>query len=90
MDSHYPISEAVWIVAGIIMLLAFGDALVLLALGLAIATMAAAWWTYRRVQQSGQRTADLAPVTTLRPAFTVQRDPKSTAAQAPWRGPSAA
>ena len=89
-DFHYPIGEAVWTMAGIIMLLAFGDALVLLALGLAIATMATAWWTYRRVQRGGQRSTDLASVTTLRPASTVQRDLKNTSGQAPWRGPSAA
>ncbi|GBG36050.1 hypothetical protein [Mycobacterium montefiorense] len=46
-ESHYPIGEAVWISAGIIMLLAFGDALALLALALTIAIMATAWWTYR-------------------------------------------
>ncbi|MCV7426958.1 hypothetical protein H7K34_10520 [Mycobacterium montefiorense] len=46
-ESHCPIGEAVWILAGIIMLLAFGDALVLLALALTIAIMATAWWTYR-------------------------------------------
>lgn len=89
-ETHYPIGEAIWISAGIIMLLAFGDAFVLLALGSAIATMATAWWTYRRVQQSEQRSTELAPVTTLRPALTVRRDPKRASAPAQWRGPSAA
>ncbi len=91
MDSHYPIGEAVWIAAGIIMLLAFGDALVLLALALAIAAMTTAWWTYRKVQQRELASdAGLAPVTRLRPASAIRREPKSAPAQAPWRGPSAA
>jgi hypothetical protein len=33
--THHPIGEAVWIVAGIIVMFAFGDALTLLALALA-------------------------------------------------------
>lgn len=46
---RYPIGEAVWIVAGIILMFAFGDAFVLSALAMATATMIAAWWTYRKV-----------------------------------------
>ena len=62
-----PIGEAVWIVAGIIVVMAFGDALVVLALALALAAMAAAWWIHhtadRRVQDND---GHLAPVTQLR------------------------
>jgi hypothetical protein len=42
------IGEAIWIVAGIVVLMAFGDELVLLALALAIAAMATAWWIHQR------------------------------------------
>lgn len=91
MDSHYLIGEAVWIAAGIIMLLAFGDAVVLLALALASAAMTTAWWTSRKVRQREPAgDADLAPVTRLRPASASRREPKSASAPAPWRGPSAA
>jgi hypothetical protein len=90
-DSHFPFGEAVWISAGIIMVLAFGDVLVLLALALAIAGMTTAWLSYRKVQHRGQSNgAGLAPVTRLRPASTGQSDLKKTSAPAPWHGPSAA
>ena len=42
---HHPIGEAAWILAGIIVMLAFGDALVLLALAVAIVTTTTTWWT---------------------------------------------
>jgi len=90
-DSHFPFGEAVWISAGIIMVLAFGDVLVLLALALAIAGMTTAWLTYRKVQHREQSNgADLASVTRLRPASTGQRNPTKASAPAPWHGPSAA
>ena len=90
-DSHFPIGEAVWVSAGIILVLAFGDVLVLLALAAAIAAITTAWWTYRKAQRGGQRNgAGLASVTQLRSASTGQRDLKKTSAQAPWRGHSAA
>ena len=47
-ESHYPIAETLWVLAGIIVLLAFGDVVALLAVALAIAAMAAAWWIHRR------------------------------------------
>ena len=90
-DSRFPLGEAAWISAGIIMVLAFGDVLVLLALALAIAAMTTAWWTYRKAQRGGpSNSAGLASVTQLRPASTGLRDLKKTSAPAPWHGPSAA
>ncbi|WAJ44883.1 hypothetical protein OK015_27990 [Mycobacterium sp. Aquia_216] len=90
-NSHFPIGEAVWIAAGIIIVLAFGDVLLLLALVVAIAATATAWWTYR---SAGRRTrtheAELASVTQLRPASTVHRDLRKTSASARWHGPNAA
>ncbi|HUO40862.1 MAG TPA: hypothetical protein VMU34_24800, partial [Mycobacterium sp.] len=40
---------AFWIVVGIVAVIAFGDALTLLALALAIVTTA--WWVFREVEQ---------------------------------------
>jgi predicted PurR-regulated permease PerM len=48
-ETRYPIAEALWIVAGIILLLVFGDGLTLLVLALGIVTVATAWWIHRRV-----------------------------------------
>jgi hypothetical protein len=90
-DSHFPIGEAVWSAAGIIILLAFGDVLLLLALTAVTVAMAAAWWTYRSAERRARTyDADLATVTQLRPASPVHRDLKRTAAPASWHGPSAA
>jgi hypothetical protein len=62
-----PIGEAVWIVAGIIVVMAFGDVFVVLALALAIAAMTATWWVHRTAGQHEQRNdAQLASVTQLR------------------------
>lgn len=89
--THLPIAEALWILAGIILLIAFGDALVLLVLAFAVVAMTTAWWIYRKVEQrAGRNDAELAPVTHLRPAWTGHRDRKETSAHASWRGPSAA
>jgi hypothetical protein len=89
--THLPIAEALWILAGIILLIAFGDALVLLVLAFAVVAMTTAWWIYRKVEQrAGRNDAVLAPVTHLRPAWTGHRDRKETSAHASWRGPSAA
>ena len=88
---HHPIGEAAWILAGIIVMLAFGDALVLLALAVAIVTTTTAWWTHRKVEYRAQRDdAELASVTRLRPALTGQRRPKEASRHVSWGGPSAA
>ena len=87
---NYPIDEGPWILAGIIILIAFGDALVLLAAVFAIVTMTTAWWIHHKVEHRVERNdAELAPVTHLRPALTGQRDLEKTSAHASWRGPSA-
>lgn len=90
-DAHHPIAEAFWILVGITLLLAFGDVLVILALTAAIVAMAPVWWIHRKAEHGVKiDRAALAPVTQLRPASNGQREPKTTAPQAPWRGPSAA
>lgn len=62
-----PIGEVVWIAAGIIVVMAFGDVLVVSALALTVAAMAAAWWLHHVASQREQRTdAPLASVTKLR------------------------
>jgi hypothetical protein len=83
-EFHYPFGEAVWGVAGVILLLAFGDVLVVLALALVVAGVIAAVWSYRQVRREHDD-RDLAPVTHLRPAG-VDRHRATTSIQ----GPSAA
>ena len=92
ISGHHPaIGEAVWIAAGLIVLIAFGDALIVLALAVAIGFMTMAWWSYRQVEHRGERSDPrLAPVTHLRPALSAQRELNKTSAHALWRGPSAA
>ncbi len=56
-ETHYPVAETLWVLVGIILLLAFGDGVTLLVLGSAIAAMAAAWWIYRSVGSKGRAMA---------------------------------
>jgi hypothetical protein len=47
-QSRYPIPEVLWILAGVVLVFAFGDGLMtLLALAFATATVVAAWWIHR-------------------------------------------
>jgi hypothetical protein len=48
-ETRYPIAETLWIVAGVILSLAFGDGLTLLVVAFAIVGMTTAWWVHRRV-----------------------------------------
>jgi peptidoglycan/LPS O-acetylase OafA/YrhL len=90
-EAHYPVAEALWILTGSILLLAFGDILIMLALTVAIVAIAAAWWAHRTVEHRAQRNdAEVASVTHLRPASTGHRDLKRFTAHAPWRGRSVA
>lgn len=43
--SHHTVAAAFWIVAGVVAIVAFGDALMVLAIALVIVT--AAWWIFR-------------------------------------------
>jgi hypothetical protein len=83
-------AEAVvfWIFAVIIMLIAFGEALTVLAAAVAIVTVIS--WIYRQVEQRLQRShAEVAPVAYLRPELTGQKSEK-TSAHASRPGPRAA
>jgi len=76
-----------WIFAGIIMLIAFGDAVAVLAVVVAILTAVA--WIYRTVEHRLRRDdAPTAPVTHLRPEFGGQHD--ATSAHALFHRPHAA
>jgi len=91
ISGHSPIGETLWIVAGIIVMLAFGDAFVLSALAFGIVTMTGAWFTHHRAERRAQIAgAEMAAVTHLRPAATAQRTLTKTSTHASWRGPSAA
>jgi hypothetical protein len=93
-DAHHAIDVGLWVLAGIMAVIVFGDALILFAVVLAF--VAAGGWIYRAVERRaetmGRYEAEMAPapVTHLRPAWTRQRDFGTTVAPTPWRGPSAA
>src|ERR1700753_1846350 len=90
-EAHYPVAEALWILAGIILLLAFGDVLILLAVAVAVIGMATAWWAHRTVEHRTRRSdAGVASVTHLRTASTGHRELTKFAAHVPWRGHSVA
>lgn len=81
-------AAAFWIFAGIIVVIAFGDALAVLGVTIAIATVIA--WIYSKVERRLDRSDEaMAPVAHLRPALAGQRDPQ-TLAPAPLHGPRAA
>ncbi|GAB1812579.1 hypothetical protein [Mycobacterium sp. MUNTM1] len=77
--ARFPIAETLWVIAGTILLLALGDAVIVSALAVAAAAMAAAWWIRRttgRRALSGEAT--LASVSHLP---TGNREPN---AALPW------
>src|SRR5262249_53307294 len=77
-----------WIFAGIIILIAFGDALTVLAIAFAIVT--AISWIYRQVEHRLERShAKMVHVTDLRPEST-GRKLEETSAPASRPGPRAA
>jgi hypothetical protein len=66
--THYPVAETLWILAGIILMLAFGDALTFLILAFAIVTIATGWLIHRRVQyRADSNGAEVTSATHLRP-----------------------
>jgi uncharacterized membrane protein YhiD involved in acid resistance len=67
-NSHHT-AAAVWILAGIVALVAFGDVVAVLAIALAMVTLAL--WAFREVEHRVERDdAHVASVTRLRPAST--------------------
>ena len=43
-DARYPIADTLWAIAGVILLLALGDVVIVLALALAAAALVTTWW----------------------------------------------
>ena len=87
--NHYVEAAAFWILAGLIVLIAFGDFLTLLVGAFAIAT--AITWIYRAVERRWESThAEMASVSHLRSALTGPRDLQETSAHVSWHGPRAA
>jgi Flp pilus assembly protein TadB len=82
------VAAAFLLLAGIIVMIASGDALALLIAAVVIVTLV--WGMIRGIQDRVRNRAELARVTHLRPASTGQRELKRTPAHASWRGPSAA
>jgi hypothetical protein len=73
------VAAAFWLLAGIIVLIAAGDAFALLVAAVVIVTLT--WGMVREIERRLRNHAELASVTHLRPASTGQRDPKTTPAQ---------
>jgi hypothetical protein len=89
--SYETIASAFLLVAGIVVMIASGDAFVML-VG-AVVTLAVVWGMFREIGHHAHlpRSVELAPVIHLRPASSGQRDPQKTAAHASsWHGPAAA
>ncbi len=88
-DTHDAEAVAFWIFGAIIMVIAFGEALAVLAA--TVALVAAASWIYRTVERRVARHGvELAPVTRLRAELTGHRERKMTSADPSWHGPRAA
>lgn len=86
-EARYPVAAALWIVAGVMLLLAVGDVVILLALAVTAVGMAITWSAHRTVVHRGQRNdVEVASVTQLRSAATGHRDLKKFSALAPWGG----
>lgn len=77
-----------WVFAGIILVIAFGDAVTVVAA--AVAIVSTIWWIYREVERRVTREAKMAHVTPLPPEPPGQHDAKVAPAPALWRGPCAA
>jgi flagellar basal body-associated protein FliL len=83
-STHNAEAAVFWIFAGIIILIAIGDALAVLAAAIAIVT--AISWVYRKVEHRSERSGtEMAPVTRLLPELTGQRDFENTSAHASRR-----
>ncbi len=88
-DTHDVEAVAFWIFGGIIMLIAFGEALAVLAGVFAIVVVIS--WIYRKVERRFERNDEAAaPVTPLRPELTGHGDVGWTSADPRWHGPRAA
>lgn len=88
-DTHDGEAVAFWIFGGLIMVIAFGEALAVLAA--AVALVAAVSWVYHKVERRFERNAaKAAPVTPLRLELTGHRDTTWSSADPRWHGPRAA
>jgi len=79
---------AFWLVAGIIVMIASGDALALLIAAVAIVTVV--WGMIRAIERRVRNRTQPAPVTQLHPAMTARRDLTKTTVHGSWHGPRAA
>jgi hypothetical protein len=86
--THDTVAAAFLLLAGIIVLIASGDAFAILVATVVIVTLA--WGLIREIEHRVRNGAQLAPVTHLLPASTGRLHLKKTSAHALWRGPGAA
>lgn len=87
-DARFPIASTLWGTAGIILLLALGDVVIVLGLALAAGAIATAWWMRRtagrRVRSSEVGLASVSHLT------TEHREPQKASVLAPWHRHNAA
>jgi hypothetical protein len=87
--THDVEAAAFWVFGGIILLIAFGDAVAVLVVAVAVLTAVA--WIYRKIERRfGGTDAHTAPVTHLRAEPGGRHDAKSAPAQALSHHPHAA
>ncbi|OBC01372.1 hypothetical protein [Mycobacterium sp. 852002-40037_SCH5390672] len=85
-NARYPIAETLWIIGGMVLLLALGDVVIVLALTLAAAAMTTVW-CIRRDADHRARSSDVA-LASISHLATGSREMKKT--HAPWHRHSAA
>lgn len=87
-DARLPIASTLWVIAGIILLLALGDVVIVWGLALAAGAIATAWWMRRNAEHRVRSSeVGLAPVSHL---TTEHREPQNASALAPWHRHNAA
>jgi hypothetical protein len=87
-QGNHDTAAAFWLVAGILVMIASGDALAILIAAVAIVTLV--WEMTRAIERRVRTHAHLAAVTELRPALKARPALKKTSAHASWHGPRAA
>lgn len=86
--ARHPIAETLWLIAGLILLLALGDVVIVAALALAAVAIAAAWWIrHSAVRRARGGDVGLASVSHLSAG---RREVRKASVPAPWHRHSAA
>ncbi len=88
MGTYETVASAFLLLAGIVVMIASGDAFAMLVATVVILTVG--WGMIRQIEHRVRSRAALAPVIHLRPALIGQRHLEKTSAHPSWRGRSVA